>query len=191
MSKKESINPEVKYRKLILTLSVVLPLAVAALFGIKVEGYDLGFLPPIYATINGLTAVFLLLAVIAVKNKQIKLHQSLILTCVVLSVMFLLMYVLYHITSDTTYYGDYNLDGIVTGAEKTRAGFTRYIYYFILFTHILLSIAVIPMVLFTYVKGLARNVESHRKWAKKTFPLWMYVAVTGVIVYFMISPFYG
>jgi putative membrane protein len=161
-------------RKWIIALSVVIPLAVAALFGIKVDGVDLSFLPPIYAGINGLTAVLLIAALIAIKSKKVQIHKRLIQTCLTLSLLFLVAYVAYHITSETTVYeGDY----------KT-------IYYFILISHIVLSISVIPLVLFTYLFAWEGKFEKHKAWTKISFPIWLYVAVTGVVVYFMISPFY-
>jgi putative membrane protein len=164
------------YRKLIITLSVLIPVAVAALFGIKIPGYDFSFLPPIYATINGLTAVGLVGAVIAIKNGRRKLHENLIKGCMGLSALFLIMYIAYHITSESTPFGG--------------QGTIRYVYYFILISHILLSIVVIPFVLFTFVRALSGNFERHKKLAKYTFPLWLYVAVSGVLVYLMISPYY-
>jgi putative membrane protein len=164
------------YKKLIIAVSIVIPLVVAILFGVKIPGYDFSFLPPIYATINGMTGVLLVAAVIAIKNKNRKLHERLIKTCMVLSASFLVMYVLYHMTSDSTPYGG--------------QGSIRYVYFFILITHILLSVSIIPLVLFTYVRALYGNFARHRALAKFAFPLWLYVAVTGVIVYLMISPYY-
>jgi putative membrane protein len=164
------------YKKLIIALSVILPLAIAALFKVKIPGYDFSFLPPIYATINGLTAVFLVAAVIAIKNGRRQLHERLIKLCMGLSIVFLIMYVLYHMTSETTHYGG-------TGTMKG-------IYLFVLLTHIVLSVVVIPFVLFTFVRALAGNFPRHKALAKYTFPLWLYVAVTGVIVYLMIRPYY-
>lgn len=172
-----AVDYEKKYKKLIITLSVIIPLAVAALFKIKVKGFDFSFLPPIYAAINGLTAILLLVALAAIKKKKIKLHESIIKVCVILSTLFLIMYVLYHITSDATPYGGY--------------GIMRYVYYFILITHIGLSVVIIPLVLFTYVKAWSGKFTDHRKLAKITFPLWFYVAVTGVAVYLMIAPYYA
>ncbi|MEO1052585.1 MAG: DUF420 domain-containing protein [Bacteroidota bacterium] len=166
-----------KYKKLIIALSVIIPLAVAALFGIKIDGYDFSFLPPIYASINGLTAVLLVAAVIAIKNKNLKLHKNLMQTCIALSAGFLVMYVIYHITSETTKFGG--------------EGTIKIVYLFILVTHIILSIAIIPLVLFTYVRALAEKFDKHKKLAKITFPIWLYVAVTGVVVYLMISPYYA
>jgi len=165
------------YRKLIIVLSVVLPVAVAALFSIKIPGYDFRFLPPIYATLNGITALLLIIAVIAIKAKKRKLHESLMKICIACSGLFLVMYVTYHITSDSTPYGG--------------EGILRIVYFFILITHIFLSIAVVPFVLFTFSRALSGNFERHKALAKFTFPIWLYVAVTGVIVYLMISPYYA
>lgn len=165
------------HHKRIIALSIILPLAVAALFRIKIPGYDFSFLPPIYATINGLTAILLVVAVIAIKNKNRKLHELLMKTCIGLSAAFLVMYVLYHMTSDSTPFGG--------------EGPIRTVYYFILISHIILSVAVVPLVLFTFSRALSGNFERHRALAKFTFPIWVYVAITGVIVYIMISPYYS
>ncbi|MBL7871459.1 MAG: DUF420 domain-containing protein [Cyclobacteriaceae bacterium] len=164
------------YRKLIITLSIILPLAVAVLFRVKIPGYDFSFLPPIYATINGLTAVLLISAVVAIKNKKRKLHELLMKTCIGLSAAFLVMYVIYHMTSDSTRYGG--------------EGALRLVYLFILISHIMLSVIVVPFVLFTFSRALSSNFERHKALAKFTFPIWLYVAITGVIVYLMISPYY-
>jgi putative membrane protein len=166
---------ENKYNKLIITLSIVIPLAVAALFGIKIEGYDFSFLPPIYASINGATALFLIAGLIAIKNGNRALHEKMMTTCLILSACFLLMYIAYHMTSESTSYG----------------GEFKGIYYFILISHIILSVAVIPLVLFTYVRALSEQFHKHKKLAKITFPIWLYVAITGVVVYVMISPYYS
>ncbi|XLS29823.1 DUF420 domain-containing protein [Flavobacteriaceae bacterium M23B6Z8] len=180
MAQKEDLVAK-KYNKWIVLLSIAIPLAVAVLFRIKLKdfGFDvepLSFLPPIYATINGATAVLLVVAVTAIKNGNRKLHENLMKVCILLSVLFLVMYVAYHMTADATPYGG--------------EGALRYIYFFILISHILLSIGIIPMVLITYVRALAERFDKHRKIAKITFPIWLYVAVTGVIVYLMISPYY-
>lgn len=166
-----------KYKLLIWVLSIVLPLAVAMLFTVRIPNVPrLGFLPPIYATINGFTAVFLVLAVRAAVQGKRALHKRLIQTCIGFSIAFLVMYIAYHITSDSTPYGG--------------EGAIRYFYYFVLISHILLSIAVIPLVLVTYVRGLTNQIERHRKIARIAFPLWLYVAVSGVVVFWMIAPYY-
>lgn len=165
------------YKKTILVLSVLIPLAVALIFGMpKIEGYDFSFLPGIYAAINGITAVLLAGAVVAIKNGKRALHEGLMKTCMGLSALFLILYLVYHITSESTAFGG---EGII-----------RYGYFFILISHILLSIGVIPLVLFTFVRALSRDYQRHKALARITFPIWLYVAVTGVIVYLMISPYY-
>ena len=189
------------YNILIWIISVLVPIVVALLLFIKWE-YDklifnlrmpnsdpivllenlpiikpLTFLPPIYATINGITALLLVAAVYFIKNGKRKIHENLMKTCIGLSLLFLIMYIAYHITSDPTPFGG--------------SGFIAFMYFFILITHILLSIIVIPLVLVTYLKAFKSDFVSHKKIARITFPVWLYVAVTGVVVYLMISPYYS
>lgn len=177
----QDLDSAKKYNKWIVVLSIVIPLIVALLFGINLRdlGFDvepLTFLPPIYATINGFTALILVIAFWAIKNKHIVLHENLMTTAIGCSAAFLVMYMAYHMTSDSTKFGG--------------EGAFKYIYYFILLTHILLSIVIIPFVLITYVRAITNDIERHKKIAKFTFPMWLYVAITGVIVYIMISPYY-
>lgn len=162
----------------ITVLSITVPVLVALSFNYRIPNVEpLSFLPPIYAGINGLTAVLLVVAVIAIKNGKRKLHQNLMTTNIALSLSFLLMYVGYHMTSDSTSFGG--------------VGMIRYIYFFILISHIFLSIAIIPLVLITYSKTYLKDFVAHKKWARFTFPIWLYVAMTGVVVYVMISPYYS
>ncbi|MEM9000675.1 MAG: DUF420 domain-containing protein [Bacteroidota bacterium] len=176
MIKEISIR-EKKFNRWITMVSIAIPVVVAVLFGYKIpNAKPLAFLPPIYATVNGLTAVLLVFAVWAIKNGKRVWHQRTMTICILLSLLFLVMYVAYHMTSESTTYGG--------------EGIMQYLYYFILITHIILSIAVVPLVLRTYAKGYLNDVVGHRKWAKYTFPLWLYVAITGVVVYLMISPYY-
>ncbi len=177
-------------KKAIIAVSVLIPLAVAVLFTIRIDGLDFSFLPPIYATLNGLTAVGLIAALFAIKLKKINLHQRLIQTCLSFSILFLVLYVLYHMTSESTKFGDINGNGVLESAEKIAVADTQGLYFFILISHIFLSLAVIPLVLFTYKFAWEGDFERHKKWTKIAFPIWMYVAVTGVVVYFMISPYY-
>ena len=166
-----------KYNIYIWIVSIVVPVLVAFLFTVRIPNVEpLSFLPPIYASINGLTAIFLIIALWAIKNKKIVLHQGLMKISIGLSLVFLVMYVAYHMTSESTKYGG--------------EGFMRYIYFFILITHIILSIGVIPMVLITYVRAISKQFANHKKIARYTFPIWLYIAITGVIVYLMISPYY-
>ena len=177
MSKSISTK-EKKYHRIITVLSIVIPLAVAALFGVKIPNVEpLSFLPPIYASINGLTAIILVAAVIAIKKGNRKLHERLNTIAIGCSVLFLLMYIAYHMTSDST--------------EFKGEGVIKYVYYVILISHILLSIAVIPFVLITYMRAKLGNFPQHKKIARITFPLWLYVAITGVVVYLMIAPYYA
>jgi putative membrane protein len=165
------------FQKSIVGLSIAIPLAVALLFGMpKVKGYDLTFLPPVYATINGITAILLISALIAIRNGKRRLHERLMKSCIALSAVFLILYILYHLTSESTSFGG--------------MGAIRYVYFFILISHILLSVGVIPLVLFTFVRALSGDFQKHKALARVTFPIWLYVAITGVIVYLMISPYY-
>lgn len=157
-------------------VSVAIPVVVAILFGVRVD-YDLPvFLPPIYATINGITALLLVLALVAIKAKKIQIHQRLMQSCIVLSLVFLVMYIAYHMTTDPTPFGG--------------EGYMKTLYFFILISHIILSIALIPLVLISYVRAFQKEFPAHKKISKITFPIWLYVASTGVIVYLMIAPYY-
>ena len=170
-------SKELPYRNLIIIVSIVVPVLVTVLFFTKkIDGYDFSILPTIYATINGITAVTLIAALVAIKNNKILVHKTLMTSCIALSVMFLLLYVLYHATSETTNYGG--------------TGMVRNVYFFLLISHILLSIIIIPLVLVTYVRALSKKFDKHKKIARITFPIWLYVAITGVVVYMMISPYY-
>jgi putative membrane protein len=176
---KKSIDQ--KYNKLIVFVSILIPVVVAVLFNIKLKdlGYDvepMSFLPPIYAAINGVTAIVLVAAVLAIKKGNRKLHERLMIFAIALSLAFLVMYVAYHMTTESTKFGG--------------EGLIRLVYFGFLISHIILSIAVIPLVLISYVRALAAKFDQHKKIAKITFPIWLYVAVTGVIVYLMIAPYY-
>ena len=165
-----------KYGIWIKIISVLIPLVVAILFRVKID-YDLPiFLPPIYATINAITALLLVFALIAIKRKKIATHQRLMQSCIVLSLLFLVMYIAYHMTTDPTPF-------LGEGSVKT-------VYFFILISHIVLSVALIPLVLISYVRAFQKEFPEHKKISKITFPIWLYVAVTGVIVYIMIAPYY-
>ena len=177
MKANSSSNQYLNYNKLITIVSILVPVLVAILFSVRIPNVaSLDFLPPIYATINGLTAVILIIAYVAIRNKKIKLHETLMKIAIGLSLVFLAMYVAYHMTSDSTPYGG--------------QGIIRYFYFFILISHIVLSIGIIPMVLVTYVRAISKRFADHKKIAVITFPIWLYIAITGVIVYLMISPYY-
>ena len=166
------------YQKFIIAVSIIIPVVVAALFGVKIPGYDFSFLPPIYATIKWPRLQFCWSPpCVAIKNGNRVLHERLNEDAACFcQQLFLVLYVAYHMTSDSTSYGG--------------TGLIRYIYFFILITHIFLSVGVIPLVLFTYLRAWRGDFVKHKALAKFTFPVWLYVAVTGVIVYLMISPYY-
>ena len=167
-----------KYIPWVWVLSIAIPIVVVIIYMIKIPNVkQLTFLTTTYATINSNTAFELFFAYIAIKKKKMILHERLMKIAIFLSVIFLAMYVAYHMTSDPTPYGG--------------QGILRSIYYFILISHILLSVGIIPMVLVTYVRAISNFFENHKKIARYTFPIWMYIAVTGVIVYLMISPYYA
>ncbi len=165
------------YNAIIIAVSVLIPVVVALLSRTRIPNVaSLDMLPPIYAVINGLTAILLIAAVMQIKRGNRKKHEQLMKVNIFLSLLFLLMYIAYHVTSDMTKYG----------GDDT----SRYIYYFILASHIILSVVLVPLVLFTYKHAALREFDKHRRLAKITFPIWFYVAVTGVVVYLMISPYY-
>jgi putative membrane protein len=166
-----------KYRPLVIAASMLVPVVVAILFTVRIpDAEPLTFLPPIYAGINALTSLLLIAALYFIKNGQRKIHETLMKVCIGLSLIFLVMYIAYHMTTDPTPFGG---EGVI-----------KYVYYFILISHILLSIIVIPLVLTSYTRAITSEFISHKKISKITFPVWLYVAVTGVIVYLMISPYY-
>lgn len=181
--------------RLIPIVSFIIPVAVALLFTVKVQ--DLGWdvkplteLPPIYATINALTAVLLVTSVWSIKKGHKALHQRLNTLALGCSILFLLLYVAYHSTAPATYFGDINHDQMLDEAELAAIGPMRWVYLFVLLSHIGLSIIILPIVLYTFHFAWNQEWNKHRRWAKWAFPLWLYVAVTGVLVYWMISPYY-
>ena len=192
----ENRGLEKKFKLIIIIVSILIPVVVAVLFSVKLKdfGYNvepLSFLPPIYATTNGLTAIVLIVAVNAIKNGNRKLHQTLMKSAIGLSVAFLVMYVAYHMTADSTIFGDVNHDGELDLQENFNIGIVRFVYLVLLLSHIVLSIIIIPLVLFTFVRALSESFDRHKKLARITYPIWLYVATTGVVVYLMISPYYA
>ncbi len=170
-------NPDNKHSFWIKVISILIPVVVAILFTVKIpNSQPLDFLPPIYAGINALTAILLVFALLAIKKGKRKIHEILMKVCIGLSLIFLVMYIAYHMTTDPTPYGG--------------VGNIKYLYFFILISHILLSIALIPLVLISYSRAIQKQFDPHKKIAKVAFPIWLYVAITGVLVYIMISPYY-
>jgi len=165
-----------RFKRIIILLSIILPVVIGVLFRVEISGLNTTFLPPVYATINGVTALLLIAAIIAIKKGNRHRHENLIKGAMICSTSFLLMYTLYHITNGHTEYGG-------TGALE-------YIYYILLISHIILSVVVIPLVLFSYLRAWLGDFQAHKKITRYAFPVWLYVAISGVVVYLMISPFY-
>jgi len=172
------MNKTKRYNTLIILTSIAIPVVVAILFRVRIPNVEpLDQLPPIYATINAFTAVLLVVALVAIKKGQRILHERIMKVNILLSLAFLVMYIAYHMTSDPTPYG---------GADGMRV-----LYLVILISHIVLSIILIPLVLLAYAKASLSDFIGHKKIARFAFPIWLYVTVTGVVVYLMISPYYG
>ncbi len=182
-----------KARIIIFSFSAIVFAAVMLLGRVKWNLHP-GFDPHIFAKanaiINSTVTCLLIIAFIAVRKKNYILHRNLMLTAIVLSVFFLLSYICHHLLAPETRFGDLNHDGILSEAEKNAAGGKRYLYYTLLGTHIPLAGIVLPFILFTAYRGLTGDYAKHKKLVRITFPLWLYVAVSGVIIYFMIKPFY-
>jgi putative membrane protein len=178
----------------IIIVSIAIPAAVAFLIlvpQVKIDfGFNTHFLPLFHAILNSSTAILLLASLFFIRNGQIAAHKRANLSAVVLSSIFLISYVIYHASNPSTLYGDVNHDGIVSDGEKAAAGSLRYVYYFILSSHIILSGIIIPLVLFTLQRAFQEKFDKHRRLARITWPIWFYVAVTGVVVYLMISRYY-
>lgn len=175
-------------------VSVAVPLLVAILFYMPHPQYNAGFdvriLPLFHAILNSATAVLLAASLFFIKNGHQRAHKIANLTAVVLSGLFLLSYVTYHFLAPSTLFGDLDHNGLVDATEKATAGNIRYLYYFVLLTHIPLAAIIIPFVLFSLLRAFQGDFAKHRKISRITWPLWFYVAVTGVVVYIMISPYY-
>lgn len=184
---------EKKARLLIWMVSLVAFVGIALLSGIKLN-IPVGFDPHIFATFNAIintcVAVLLVAGVLAVKSKNYFLHRRIMIAAIILSILFLISYVCHHLLSSEAKFGDLNHDGILSPDEKLLAGSTRYIYYFILITHIPLAGIVLPFILFTAYRALSGDYAKHKRMARITWPLWFYVAVTGVLVYLLINPYY-
>jgi putative membrane protein len=178
----------------IIIVSIAIPVAVAVIIlvpGVKIDlGFNTHALPVFHAILNSSTAILLLASLYFIRKGQIRAHRAANLVAVVLSTLFLVSYVIYHASNPSVKYGDLDHNGVLSEAEKLQAGTLRYVYYFILSSHIILSGVIIPMVLFTLQRAFQEKFDKHRRLARITWPVWLYVAVTGVVVYFMISPYY-
>lgn len=181
--------------RFIWVVSIVIPIAVAVLLfkptALIATGDWIYFLPKLHAILNSLTAILLIAALVAVKKKNIKLHQILTTTALVLGTLFLVSYVTYHSSADSVIYGDVDHSGDLSDSERLDVATSRLVYIVLLLSHILLSIFVVPFVLLAFYRALTGNIEKHRKIVKWTYPVWLYVSISGVLVYFMISPYYA
>lgn len=182
-----------KANLLIYIFSAVVFTAVVVLGRVKLNinaGFDVHIFAKANAVINSCVAVLLIIALIAVKNKNFGLHKKLMLAAMLLSILFLVSYICHHLLSGETRFGDMDHDGVLSDAEKAAVGTSRMIYYIILGTHIPLAAIILPFVLFSAYRALTGEFTKHKKLVRITWPVWFYVAVTGVIVYWMISPYY-
>lgn len=190
--------PNLALAKRLNTIAWIVSAAVLLLVGmmrqVKIqlpEGWDFHFLPAFHASLNALTAVVLLIAYYFIKQKKVERHRKTIYVAVVLSVLFLVSYVLYHFTTPETLFGDSNHDGILSAEEKLAVGSTRTFYLLILLSHIFLAAISFPFILFTFIRAYTGQYDRHKKLARWVWPLWLYVAITGPICYWMLKPYYG
>ena len=182
------------YLRVIYIVSALIPVVVAFLIlfpaKLQFEGSWVKLLPGFHATINSVTVVTLIAALWSIKKGNIKLHRTFMFASLILGIFFLISYILYHSSQPSVKFGDINHDGMVSELELSQVGSNRMIYLVILASHILLSILVVPFVLLAFYFALTDQVERHKRMVKYTFPVWMYVSITGVVVYFMIQPYY-
>lgn len=180
--------------RIIIGISIAIPLLVAILMFTSVDlglsGAWVKSLPTLNAILNSATALCLIVAVVFVRRKQIGLHKMFMSLGLFMGALFLISYVIYHSNATTVIYGDINHDGILSSEELVEVGLMRQFYVFTLASHIILSIVVIPFVLSAFYFALTGQIPNHRTIVKYTFPIWLYVSITGVMVYFMIAPFY-
>lgn len=179
---------------LIFLLSVIVFGAVTALSRIQLDvnlGFDKHIFAKINAIINGTVSFLLIAGLIAIKMKKRKLHERIMLTSMILSILFLVSYICHHLFTGSTPFGDANHDGVTSAEEITAVGSMRLVYFVILITHIFLAAIILPFILFTAYRALITEYPKHKKLARITWPIWLYVSTTGVVVYLLISPYYS
>ncbi len=182
-----------KARVFIIAVSLIVFIAVVVLSRVKLEvnlPFDVHVFAGINAAINSVVALLLVFGIIAVRKKNYELHKKIMLTAILLSVLFLLSYIAHHLLAGDTKFGDINHDGLLSDEEKTGAGQMRVFYLLLLLTHIPLAGIILPFILFTAYRALTGEYDKHRKLTRITWPVWFYVAITGVMVYLMIRPYY-
>lgn len=183
-----------KARTLIFLFSIIVFAAIMILSRVHIKinlGFDVHLFAMANAIINSSVAILLIAALIAVKSKKYLLHKKMMLVAMGLSILFLVSYICHHLLAGETRFGDINHDGLLSDDEKSAAGTLRIVYYVLLGTHIPLAGIILPFILFTAYRALIGEFEKHKKLVWITWPIWFYVAVTGVAVYWMISPYYG
>ena len=193
LQREENINLGKKLTVLVWIITAAVLFLVGLMRQVKIDlpsGINLHFLPPFHAILNSVAAFSLIMAIIAIKKKLVINHQRWIYLAMTCSFLFLLSYVAYHFTNTETLYGDDNSDGIISIEEKESAGTMRIVYLGVLISHIILAALSLPFILLTFVYGFTNQFVKHRKLAKKVFPVWLYVAVTGPVVYIMLKPYY-
>lgn len=183
-----------KAKLLIWTVSIVVFLAVVLLSKVKLS-LDLPFNVHVFATfnaiINSLVALLLVAGLITIKSKNYLWHKRIMLSAIALSVLFLVSYICHHLLAGDTKFGDIDHDGVLSLNEKMQVGGTRFLYYALLLTHIPLAAIILPFILFTAYRALTGEYEKHKKLVRITWPVWFFVAVSGVVVYWMINPYYN
>jgi len=182
-----------KARWLIGIFSVIIFISILALgkFKLDVEvGFDIHIFAKVNALVNSMVAILLVAALVAVKNGNYLLHKRIMIGAMLLSILFLVSYIAHHLLAGEAKFGDINHDGLVSADEKLQVGGVRIAYLLLLFTHIVLAAFILPLILFTAYRGLTAQWPAHRKLARYTWPIWLYVAVSGPIVYYLISPYY-
>jgi putative membrane protein len=181
-------------KRLIFAVSIIVFIAVAGLSKFKLNldlPFDVHIFATINAVVNSIVALLLVAGLATAKSKNYELHKKIMLAAIAFSVIFLVSYICHHLLAGETKYGDLNHDGIVNPNEKIIAGSTRYFYYALLFLHIPLAAIILPFILFTAYRALIGEYDKHKKLVRITWPIWFFVAVSGVLVYWMINPFYA
>jgi putative membrane protein len=179
---------------LIIAFSLVIFTAIIILSRVKLEvnlGFDVHWFARLNAMINSIVTVLLIGAMIAIKKRKYLTHKKMMLASMILSILFLVSYICHHLFAGETRFGDINHDGVIDEAEKAEVGFLQVLYRIILFTHIPLAGIILPFILFTAYRSMIGEYERHKRLGRITWPVWLYVAITGVIVYVMISPYYA
>ncbi|MEM9885499.1 MAG: DUF420 domain-containing protein [Bacteroidota bacterium] len=190
-SPKETLSKKLNLAAWVVTFVVLVLVGLMRRVSIDLpQGWDLHFLVPFHATVNALTAAVLIVGLVFIKQKKFKAHQNMMTLAMGLSALFLLSYVAYHFTNDPTIFGDMDGNGVLSATEKAEVGGMRTFYLILLLTHIVLAAAIFPFILFTFIRASTNQFKKHRKMARWVYPLWLYVAITGPVLYWMLKPYY-